>query len=1154
MSGDRNVSSSDLTAMHENIKNELKSTEQILTKYFQSGGDGTILVQLENVPFYVEVYRNDSIIFWNDRTQTGDNLAEKLVQVGRLGSASDFSVIYINLYSQGKSDYFEKLGEQYGYKLETFANNQGAKTLQVGKGEFSVVPALHSSTNQRGNLTWFLLFLSLVLYTCSIVRYKVKKIGSELNFSHQDILLLTIVLAFAGLHWTQPFYQFLGISGSFTTNLQTPNLYKMTANLWFAGWLIYYLHKAIPHIQWIKKIPCVFVFICGLYIFIIFGFSTHVIEKWILDSSVNLEISALLEFNLSSFGVIFSVIWMVTLIFHSTQLLFERIHTVPVHGVKKFGLILFGWACGFGVLSFLNIFHVPFWIFLIFIIAYTLILDAYTEKREKKVIYLIWWLVLFSGFLAVTIFHFGIKRDIASRLQFSENYFHEFDNDVVRKMEQLNDSLVAGDIFTRIASLETPSKIDKFDFHAYIFSKQPSDIGFKVELFEKRTGVTLFTNHFADYYKLNQSFVNARRCGKNIFHNPFENKYYSRFEIARSQVDLGSWYLFVIYDDPTYDDNFDSDAFRDFGYAVFNKNLMIEKVDISQVTPERSLLESVFQTSINQGYSFVVSIPSDQFRIISWKKVSGLIKPISLFSFIFVLSGLMLILMSIVNTRYDFLPNNFALKFGSRSSLKTKIQLSIILLIVVTFVVIGLITGLYFKNLILANQKSRHNEETSSIVNGISSSLQNMEDQEYALNYINSKLKDISYIHNKDLSLHDKDGKLIGSTMGKYNLVRIPYSIWKRDNIGNQDLYQSENQNLRDQEYVPLYLGENFITREAAFAYIGIDHKTYNSSANILDFLSTILNAYIFLFLIAGAMAITIANSITQPLSKLAEKLKKFKLGKSNELLEWKSNDEIGTLIHDYNNLTLELERSAGLLAKTERDMAWREMAKQVAHEIKNPLTPMKLSIQYLDRAAKDHPDKAKEMVPRISATLIEQIDNLTQIANEFSNFAAMPQATNEKIILNEIVETIHDLFRKRDDMEIHMIEPIDDLYVFADRNHLVRILNNLLKNAIQAIPESRRGKIEIELKRQNNDAIIRISDNGTGIPDHMKDKVFTPNFTTKSSGTGLGLAISANMIDSFNGRIYFETKVGKGTDFYVSIPLMRLDDYLSDETRVTLD
>jgi nitrogen fixation/metabolism regulation signal transduction histidine kinase len=301
-------------------------------------------------------------------------------------------------------------------------------------------------------------------------------------------------------------------------------------------------------------------------------------------------------------------------------------------------------------------------------------------------------------------------------------------------------------------------------------------------------------------------------------------------------------------------------------------------------------------------------------------------------------------------------------------------------------------------------------------------------------------------------------------------------------------------------------------------------------------------------------LAITIANSITQPLSQLADKLKKFKIGKTNERLEWFSNDEIGALIKDYNNLTQELDKSVNLLAKTERDSAWREMAKQVAHEIKNPLTPMKLSIQYLEKTYQDQPEKAGHLIPRISATLIEQINNLSQIAGEFSNFATMPQATNEKISLNEVVETIHDLFRKREDMDIQMNEPIDDLYVFADKNHLVRILNNLLKNAIQAIPDDKRGKIEIDLQRQGNEAVIRISDNGVGIPNDKKDKVFTPNFTTKSSGTGLGLAISANMIESFNGRIYFESEEGKGADFYVAIPLMKLDDYRGSSERVSLD
>ena len=209
----------------------------------------------------------------------------------------------------------------------------------------------------------------------------------------------------------------------------------------------------------------------------------------------------------------------------------------------------------------------------------------------------------------------------------------------------------------------------------------------------------------------------------------------------------------------------------------------------------------------------------------------------------------------------------------------------------------------------------------------------------------------------------------------------------------------------------------------------------------------------------------------------------------------------------------------------------------------------MKLSMQYLEKAIDANPEKAKELIQRISSTLIEQIENLNQIASEFSNFAKMPSTTNENVILNEVVETIHDLFRKREDMDISLNEPIEDLTVYADRNQLVRILNNLVKNAIQAIPHDKKGKIVISLYKSDKDAIISIQDNGTGIPESMRDKVFTPNFTTKSSGTGLGLAISANMIDTMNGKIYFETEENEGTTFFVQIPLMRLDD----DTRVVV-
>ncbi|MBK8518294.1 MAG: HAMP domain-containing histidine kinase [Saprospiraceae bacterium] len=1136
------------------LNNQLKSDSNTIVKYYNSAHDKSILANLDDSPFYIEVFSNDTIAYWNDRTSISENSIERLFLLTSIRDSSNVATISLNTCRQNSSSNFLGYSGQE-WTLSKNAHQSVASELNVG-GQTFMATADDDTVSQIYRFLAWLFLSSLTILLCWTFLDDIKA-GLKTNSLRRSKLFSLIMLLFIYgiLHFMPVFYKYFGwaVSGSgFISG--SINIFQLITFIWIFGYLISVASLTFPETSWHIKYTAIYCWFTGFYTFFIFGLCVHIIETWVIHSPVNLEIEALLQFNGLSFLVILCFFLLMVLVFQSTQLLYEWLHETELKGFYKMSLIATGWLGAYALLKLSGWMNIPEWIFAIFIIAYVLILDAYTEKREKKITYLIWWLMMFSGFLAITLFYFGLKKDIDVRKQFISNYFTDFNADIVSAMETLNDSLVKGDVFTRIASLETPSKFDMKDLNDYIFKSSEQKINFSLELFDKQSGVTLFNNHFADYYKLNQSYINARKAGRNIYHNPFENRYFSRFEIARSFPDLGSWYLYIIYKPSLPQATSDIDNLPDFGFAVFNHEKLIDKKEGSVATPEFSNIKSIYETSISNGYSYVVSIPSDQYRVISWKKVSGLIKPISLFSFIFTLSGLLLVLLTFINTKYDFLPENFSLKFGSRSSLKTKIQLAIILLIVVTFLIIGLITGIYFKNLILANQKSKNNEETESILNNINSDIQNIEDSEYGINYLSSKLKDLSYIHNKDLSLHDGNGKLLASTSARNNLLRIPFDEWNGV-VNGREISAFKSKTLyENQEYVPLYLGENLVTREKPFAFIGIDHKTYNSSANILDFLSTILNAYIFLFLIAGAIAITIANSITQPLSILAEKLKKFKLGKTNELLEWKSNDEIGTLIDDYNNLTQELDRSAGLLAKTERDMAWREMAKQVAHEIKNPLTPMKLSIQYLDRAAKDNPEKAQELIPRISSTLIEQIDNLSQIANEFSNFAAMPQASNEKIILNEIVETIHDLFRKREDMEINMIEPIDDLYVFADKNHLVRILNNLLKNAIQAIPENRRGKIEIELKRVENDAIIRISDNGTGIPDSMKDKVFTPNFTTKSSGTGLGLAISANMIDSFNGRIYFETKVGNGTDFYVSIPLMRLDDYISDENRVSLD
>ena len=261
--------------------------------------------------------------------------------------------------------------------------------------------------------------------------------------------------------------------------------------------------------------------------------------------------------------------------------------------------------------------------------------------------------------------------------------------------------------------------------------------------------------------------------------------------------------------------------------------------------------------------------------------------------------------------------------------------------------------------------------------------------------------------------------------------------------------------------------------------------------------------------------------------------------GKFNAALHWKSNDEIGNLVTEYNNMLIKLEQSSELLAKSERESAWREMAKQVAHEIKNPLTPMKLNIQHLQRVAETNPEDMNERVKKVSLMLIEQIDTLSHIANEFSSFAKLPNANLEVVNLFDVLQNVTNLFQQNTACEISLIAD-KSLLIMADKEQCLRIFTNLLKNAEQSIPSDLKGKVEVNAHQMDHKIIIKVIDNGAGIAEEIKPKLFTPNFTTKTTGTGLGLAMVKNSVTSFNGTIIFETEINKGTTFILEFPALR--------------
>lgn len=337
-------------------------------------------------------------------------------------------------------------------------------------------------------------------------------------------------------------------------------------------------------------------------------------------------------------------------------------------------------------------------------------------------------------------------------------------------------------------------------------------------------------------------------------------------------------------------------------------------------------------------------------------------------------------------------------------------------------------------------------------------------------------------------------------------------------------------------EYQSLYS----IISDAKSKPLGIINLRYKldntlSDSELREFLIRLGYTYVVMLIIAIVFAYYVSRYITKSLKKIGEKLDQTRFNKRNEkIIVEDAGEEIYNLINAYNGMIDELDESAVKLAKSEREQAWREMAKQVAHEIKNPLTPMRLSVQSFQRKFDPNDPKIHEKVNEYTKTLIQQIDTMSNIASAFSNFAKMPAQQNEMLNVVEITRLAMELFTED---YINYSYEEKEIIVEFDRTQLIRVVTNLVKNAIQAISENRPPRIEVRVFQQDNMVMITVKDNGIGITKENEPKIFEPKFTTKTSGMGLGLGMVKNILETSGGSITFTSEENKGTTFKVSFP-----------------
>lgn len=476
---------------------------------------------------------------------------------------------------------------------------------------------------------------------------------------------------------------------------------------------------------------------------------------------------------------------------------------------------------------------------------------------------------------------------------------------------------------------------------------------------------------------------------------------------------------------------------------------------------------------------------------------------------------------------------------------KNRIQATVVIIVVITMLLIGGATVYYIYKSNTGNVNLEVNERLKSMLIAIRDELSNrtleVDNISDEMNYTFSKLANTLAI---DFNIYTRNGILIYSTQPKiYDQYLKARTMSRKAMTG----LITENKSLHIQyekigslrylsAYEPVRNNNN-----STIGYINLPYFARQDilKKNISSFLVALINIYVLLFAFTIFITFIISNRITKPLQLIQLRLGKIKLGKRNELIEWDRDDEIGSLVKEYNRMVEELAESAELLARSERESAWREMAKQVAHEIKNPLTPMKLSVQHLQRAWKENSPNIDIIMNQVSNTLVEQIDALSNIATEFSNFAKMPKANNEMVDLSAIIRNVVTLYGENEAATITYYEhPPHRFFVYCDKEQLLRVFSNLIKNAIQAIPAHTNGHIHVEIRSEKDMIITSVKDNGAGISDEETPRIFTPNFTTKTGGMGLGLSMVKSIIELAGGSVWFTTQMNEGTVFYVALPV----------------
>jgi len=954
----------------------------------------------------------------------------------------------------------------------------------------------------------------------------------------------------------------------------------------FFLWIIVFITRHTPYKTYFEKIEQknLRYLIAVVLVFALFAYMNtfvSVIHGLVRDSNISFDVSHFYAINIYTILGLLVIGGITGLSCLTIYLLNLQLKTLLKNKWVKYLLIALTGVTLVLARGFYNVSATPenpfdwvfYWLLFAWLFLFIILLDLRNFSLVSDLFepHMVFWAIFICLFCTSILQYFNQEKERESRKEFVKNYLapqrnFELEVSFNEKAKEMDKDKAIKNFFYK-PSLNSRKITDQRFNTQYLSDPLLSKYQTKVYLFDTK-GRGLYNKDTTGYATLvgekneSDSTNSSYLFYKEAIHD--RHYYYSYIPLYSDSTNKVIGYVIMDLDlkkqvsgtvYPELLQSADKQNTHDNEYAVaiyINDKLNTQTNDYPFATHlKNDALKEDFAYNINNGISELYYRQTDKRTIVVVHYHSEAIEMITLFSYIFVIQ----VLMASIILLYQLYLSYFASKLLSgkfmRLTLRRRVHFSMLAVVLLSFIIIGFVTILFFKN----QYQLSNAEKLQSAMQLAKQSVQDdlKREQAYLSNTTfdtvtrSSKFKSfITLIANGqkiDLNIFNNKGVLVNTSeddiyeKGLISRIMRPDAYFQLNDQGKSILIQDEN--IAGLPYLSAYLplrDDQGIT----MGYINVPFFSSQKDLNfqISNIVVTLINLYAFIFLISSLITVLITRWITGSFNVIIKQFGMLNLQR-NERILWPYDDEIGLLVSEYNKMVNKVEANAALLAQSERESAWREMARQVAHEIKNPLTPMKLNIQFLQQAMKNDNPNIKELTDKVSGSIIEQIDNLSYIASEFSNFAKMPEARPEELELSDLLNLAVKLYLDDAHIKVAVNANSEKLLVYSDRSQLLRVFTNLLENAIQSIPAGKTGNIVVSIKSENNDVVVSITDNGTGINEDVAQKIFQPYFTTKSSGTGLGLAMTKKIIEFWKGEIWFETKEGEGTTFYIRLPLL---------------